>query len=159
MMDVTEIGDTSDFFDDLGGDSLDSLDVAMRLEEAVGRSLPEDEFQGCRCVQDAAKLLLSDKYDFVVQDVPEHGCVNGEICPKAFDKGRGVLHVCEKLGIPVENTYGFGDSMNDLAMIQTVGTSVCMANGSETLKGLSDIVCPSVAEDGLAKAFRDLGLD
>ena len=108
---------------------------------------------------DAAKLLLSDKYDFVVQDVPEHGCVNGEICPKAFDKGRGVLHVCEKLGIPVENTYGFGDSMNDLAMIQTVGTSVCMANGSETLKGLSDIVCPSVAEDGLAKAFHDLGLD
>jgi hypothetical protein len=58
----------------------------------------------------------------------------------------------------VENTYGFGDSMNDLAMIQTVGTSVCMANGSETLKGLSDIICPSVAEDGLAKAFHDLGL-
>ena len=48
--------------------------------------------------------------------------------------------------------------MNDLEMIQTVGTSVCMANGSEALKKLSDIVCPSVSEDGLAKAFEDLHL-
>ena len=48
--------------------------------------------------------------------------------------------------------------MNDLEMIQTVGTSVCMANGAEALKKLADIVCPSVSEDGLAKAFADLKL-
>ena len=71
MMDVTEIGDTSDFFDDLGGDSLDSLDVAMRLEEAVGRSLPEDEFQDCRCVQDAAKLLLELEQGKKTEKSPE----------------------------------------------------------------------------------------
>ena len=35
MMDETEIGDTSDFFEDLGGDSLDSLDVAVRLDETT----------------------------------------------------------------------------------------------------------------------------
>ena len=59
MMDVSEIGDTADFIDDLGGDSLDSLDVAMRLEEVIGRSLPEDEFKDCRCVQDAARLIFA----------------------------------------------------------------------------------------------------
>ena len=48
--------------------------------------------------------------------------------------------------------------MNDLEMIQTVGYSVCMANGSEKLKELSDKVCPSVSEDGLAKAFAELNL-
>lgn len=48
--------------------------------------------------------------------------------------------------------------MNDLEMIETVGVSVCMANGSEKLKEISDIVCPSVTEDGLAKAFADLKL-
>ena len=53
---------------------------------------------------------------------------------------------------------GFGDSMNDLEMIQTVGTSVCMANGSPRLQELSDLVCLSVEEDGLAEGFRRLGL-
>jgi hypothetical protein len=32
------------------------------------------------------------------------------------------------------------------------------ANGSQKLMEMSDIVCPAVTEDGLAKAFKDLGL-
>ena len=58
MMDAAEIGDTSDFIEDLGGDSLDSLDVAVRLEEKTGLALPEEAFRECRCVYDAARLLL-----------------------------------------------------------------------------------------------------
>ena len=33
-----------------------------------------------------------------------------------------------------------------------------MANGSPTLKKFSAMVCPAVEEDGLARAFRELGL-
>ena len=58
----------------------------------------------------------------------------------------------------MEQTYGFGDSMNDLEMIRTVGVSVCMENGAAALKEISDVVCPSVEEDGLEKAFIQLGL-
>ena len=78
---------------------------------------------------DEAKAALEDRYDFVVQDVPAHGCVNGELINRAFDKGRGMA-----------------------------GYSVCMANGSETLKKYCDMVCPSVDDDGIAKAFEQLGL-
>ena len=56
------------------------------------------------------------------------------------------------------NTVGFGDSMNDLDMLKVVGTSVCMENGSPQLKAMSDMVCPSVEENGLADAFKKLGL-
>ena len=66
--------------------------------------------------------------------------------------------IAEKLGVPLSETVGFGDSMNDLEMIQTVGLSVCMDNGSPALKECSDLVCPSVERDGLAWAFRHLGL-
>ena len=48
--------------------------------------------------------------------------------------------------------------MNDLEMIDTVGYSVCMANGDPVIKSHSDYVCPSVQEDGLAIAFEKLGL-
>ena len=106
---------------------------------------------------DEAKKVLSD-YNFVVQDMAAFNCINGEIINKAFNKGLGVQIICKKFSVPVSETIGFGDSMNDLEMIQTVGTSVCMSNGSEALKELSDIVCPSVRDGGLAKAFLDLGL-
>ena len=107
-----------------------------------------------------AREVLEDKYNFCMQEItdPSHRCINGELINRKYDKGRGVLRICEYLGVPVEDTVGFGDSMNDLEMIETVGTSVCMANGSEKLKAVSDVVCPSVEEDGLAKAFADLGL-
>jgi hypothetical protein len=114
------------------------------------------------CLEDSqlreAREFFEKDFNFCIQDVAARGCLNGELINRKFDKGRGILQICEFLGVPVEDTYGFGDSMNDLEMIQTVGTSVCMENGSEALKKLSDIVCPSVQEDGLAKAFADLGL-
>ena len=107
-----------------------------------------------------AKEVLEDKYNFVVQEItdPAHRCINGELINRKYDKGRAILRVCEHLGVPVSDTYGFGDSMNDLEMIETVGTSVCMANGAKALKKISDVVCPSVEEDGLAKAFEQLEL-
>ena len=68
------------------------------------------------------------------------------------------MAVAGHLGVGIDDTYGFGDSMNDREMIETVGTSVCMENGAEALKKISDMICPSVSEDGLAKAFAQLSL-
>lgn len=146
-----------------------------RWRKALAESLdihPMSEYDGTKpaykvvimCMTDdqlqPARNLLEEEFDFVIQEIsdPDHPCLNGELINRAFDKGRGVLRVCAYLGIPVEDTVGFGDSMNDLEMIRTVGTSVCMANGSRALQEQSDIICPAVTEDGIAKAFKDLGL-
>ena len=108
---------------------------------------------------DEAKKALGKDFNFVLQELKAPAkCINGEIIHKDFDKGKGVRIICDHFNAKIEDTVGFGDSMNDLEMIQTVGTSVCMANGAEALKKLSDIVCPSVSENGLAKAFADLDL-
>ena len=101
---------------------------------------------------------LEGEFYFLVQDLAGANCLNGELINRKFDKGTGIRYVCEALGYSIEDTIGFGDSMNDLEMIQTVNYGVCMANGSPNLKKFSDLVCPSVEEDGLAWAFRELGL-
>ena len=102
---------------------------------------------------------LSDRYEFVVQEVAAHGgCINGELISRAFDKGRGVQRMMEHFHVTKEDTYGFGDSMNDLAMVKAVGTSVCMANGAKTLMQQCTLTVPSVDEDGLAFGFKQLGL-
>lgn len=56
------------------------------------------------------------------------------------------------------DSIGFGDSDNDLQMTDVVGISVCMADGSASLKQRCGRIAPSVYEDGIAKEFAALGL-
>ena len=135
-------------------------DLGIRpMAEYDGRPLYKIVFM-CEKAEQLAPAIeaLEAEFYFLVQDLEAAGCLNGELINRKFDKGSGVRCMAEALGIPREDTIGFGDSMNDLEMIQAVGKGVCMANGSPTLKKYSDLVCPSVEEEGLAWAFRELGL-
>ncbi|MDE6281398.1 MAG: HAD family hydrolase [Oscillospiraceae bacterium] len=113
--------------------------------------------------RDAADLrepmrVLGDSFDFCIQGTDQFGAINGELINKAFNKGLAVERLCGYLNIPIDDTIAFGDSMNDLEMIQTAGLGVCMGNGSEALKKIADEVCPPVGEDGLYQAFERHGL-
>ena len=157
-----------EFLQQVSGGNSELLRWRKALEKDLG-ILPMEEYDGrplykivfmCRELSQLAPAIeaLEKEFYFLVQDLPGAGCLNGELINRKFDKGSGVRCMAEALGIPLEDTIGFGDSMNDLEMIQAVGTSVCMDNGSPNLKKLSDLVCPSVEEEGLAWAFRELGL-
>ena len=104
------------------------------------------------------KEALDDELEFIVHDFSQPDCLFGEVVNRKFDKGSSVRLVAEKLGFDMADTIGFGDSMLDIEMIQAVGTSVCMDNGSPKLKEMSDLICPSVDEDGIEWGFRKLGL-
>ncbi|PSJ80705.1 Cof-type HAD-IIB family hydrolase [Neisseria iguanae] len=73
-------------------------------------------------------------------------------------KARGIEHAIAKLGIDMKNVMAFGDSFNDVEMMQAVGFGVAMGNGEEAVKALADYVCPSVDEDGVLRALQDLGV-
>lgn len=106
-----------------------------------------------------AKDKYEDKYAFVMQEVKEHNnCINGELINRKFDKGKAIIKVAEYYGVDIQDTIGFGDSMNDEPMIKTVGISMCMGNGAKALKEISDYVLDSVSEDGLYKGFKQLGI-
>ena len=138
------------------------------IEESLG-ILPMKEYDGSPIYKivvmcsnasqlEETKKELGNNYRFIVQEMQGGSLINGELLSKDYDKGRGVKAVADFLGVSIDDTYGFGDSMNDLEMIETVGTSVCMENGAQALKDISDIICPAVNDDGLAKAFDQLGL-
>ena len=158
----------SDFLNESSGGNSELVRWRKALESDLGIR-PMAEYDGrpiykvvfmCKDVSQLAPAIeaLEKDFFFLVQDMAAANCLNGELVNRKFDKGLGVRRVCEALGYDIADTVGFGDSMNDLEMIETVGTSICMANGSPKLQKMSDIVCPAVEEDGLAKAFRDLGL-
>ena len=160
--------DLDDFLSQAGDGNSELVRWRKALAEQLN-ILPMSAYDGrpvykivfmCRTMQQLApaRAALEEDFNFVVQDVAAHQCLNGELINRKFDKGRGIRCVAEALGVALADTVGFGDSMNDLEMIETVGYSVCMENGSPLLKAKSDLVCPAVEQDGLAWAFEKLGL-
>lgn len=144
----------------------------LRMIEAVWIGLgpkPLSEYDGCplykivfTCSSEdqiaPARDALGDELHFIVHTFSEPGCYFGEIINRKFDKGRAVHIVADALGFDIADTIGFGDSNIDVEMIEAVGTSVCMENGSDFLKERSDMVCPATNEDGIEWAFKKLGL-
>lgn len=110
-----------------------------------------------KCLEEPRRVLEAS-FSFCIQGVDPRGFVNGELINRRFHKGAAVERVCRHLGIPLEDTVAFGDSMNDLEMIETAGTGVCMGGGSPRLRERADLVCPPVEEDGLYRGFQQCGL-
>lgn len=104
------------------------------------------------------RKVLDKDFQFCIQDADSYGIINGELVNRKFNKGKGIERVCAYLDIPVNDTIGFGDSMNDLEMLEVVGLSFCMENGSRKLKELADEICPSVGNNGLYQGFLKYGL-
>jgi Cof subfamily protein (haloacid dehalogenase superfamily) len=101
---------------------------------------------------------LGEDLNFIIHDFSEKDCVFAEVISREFSKGTGVRIITEALGYDIADTIGFGDSSLDVDMIDVVDIGVCMRNGSSYLKEQSDLICPSVEEDGIEWAFRELGL-
>lgn len=103
------------------------------------------------------KNKLEDIFTFLIYTT-EGTAFNGELMKKGVNKGFGILKVLEYLKLPITSTIGFGDSMNDLEMIETCHLGVVMANGDERLKQKADIICESVREDGIYHELKRQGL-
>ncbi len=84
--------------------------------------------------------------------------ISMDIVNKGISKATGIQRMIELLGVERENTYAFGDGLNDLEMIQFVGTGVAMANGYDQLKEVADYVTDSVFNHGISKGLEYLGL-
>lgn len=102
--------------------------------------------------------LLNPLFRVCVHSAPGDALFNGELISHAFNKGMAIEQVCQKLGVSVSDTVAFGDSPNDLEMLQMVGTGICMGNAHPVVKAKIPLVCPRYDEDGLFKGFQMAGL-
>ncbi len=78
------------------------------------------------------------------------GC---EISPPEATKGRGLIALCEHLGVPVERSMAVGDGGNDEPLMRAAGFSVAMGNAAEAVKAAADAVTDDCDHDGAAKAL------
>ena len=82
----------------------------------------------------------------------------GAIGVGGVSKHEAVNRLLKFLNAKRESTIAFGDSNRDLSLFEVSAYGVAMGESSEALKEAADLVTDNVAEDGLAKAFVELGL-
>lgn len=76
-----------------------------------------------------------------------------------INKGFGIEKACKHYGITPDHVVAFGDAENDEAMIETVGLGVAMANASDELKKIADVVLKETNDqDGLAHFIENVVL-
>ena len=70
--------------------------------------------------------------------------------PKGIDKFKALEVLCNKIGINLEEVIFFGDSANDLSIINKVGLGVAMGNALTEVKKQAKEITLSNDEDGIA---------
>ena len=91
-------------------------------------------------------------------EVFEHNENVIELVPLGHTKGSGLIAVCQKRGIPVENSIVFGDGRNDVEMFDAAGVAVAMGNGTEIAFEHADMVTESYDRNGVFLAMQRLGV-
>ena len=134
MIRTDTISDTADFFDELGGDSLDSLDVAVHLEEICGQRVPEEEYALCRCVEDAALLLLRLEQGGAPEAAPEEELME-------------VMDFCSEVGLPVTLAEM---GITDPARVMSAAEKACAPG--ETIHNMPGDVTPQQLFDAMLAA-------
>lgn len=112
---------------------------------------------GCRfdsvekCAE--ASLRIREECNF---EVPSTDGKDLEINPLGIHKGSGTEILCDYLGRDISSVIAFGDSGNDVSLLELAGFAVVVDNGQDSAKKVADYIAPAVWEDGVAKAIETL---
>lgn len=104
------------------------------------------------------KLLNEDLIEVIDENLNISATgINLEINLGDISKGNALKKLAKYLDISLDKMIAFGDSENDIAMLESAGVSVVMGNSHfEYLKEKADIIAPGNDEDGVAEILSEL---
>jgi len=59
--DINDVKSESSFIEDLGADSLDIVELVMKMEEEFGIEIPDEEAEKIKTVNDVVQYIASNK--------------------------------------------------------------------------------------------------
>lgn len=81
-----------------------------------------------------------------------------DIISKDGGKDHGIRRILEVHGFTREESIAFGDSDNDLEMLEFAGIGVAMGNAAESVKEVANYVTSHIDEDGIWNACKHFEL-
>lgn len=80
-----------------------------------------------------------------------------DLLSKGMSKKEGIKKILEIEGIPLEDSYAFGDGDNDIEMLDYIPNSVAMGNASEKAKQHATYLTDDIKNDGVYNGLVRLG--
>ena len=77
-----------------------------------------------------------------------------DLLPRGIHKGWGLRSLMERWKIDADQIMAFGDSENDLEMLELAGYSFAMENGEEKVKRMAKYIAPSNDEAGVLQVLE-----
>ena len=145
-------------------------EVKRDFENGVNHFIKEEEAEALLPFVQTVVFMTEDVAGFQKReeelaeyfDINQFGAfadfICGEIIPKDCSKREGIQKIADHFGKSVKDTVGFGDSMNDLTMIEFVGSGYVCEGADERLLRAAKHTFPDPDEDGLARAIYGTGL-
>lgn len=81
-----------------------------------------------------------------------------DLIAKDGGKRTAMLHTLARLGLTAEEAIAFGDSENDLEMLQAAGIGVAMGNATPQIRAAADYITKDCDADGIFHALMHFGL-
>lgn len=83
---------------------------------------------------------------------------SADVTVAGYGKGDACRDVTATLGIALEDSYAFGDGVNDISMLEAVGHGVAMGNAMQATKDVAEFVTTGIHDDGVANGLAHYGL-
>lgn len=113
-------------------------------------------YQALVCCEEKNQALYEEKFkDF---DFIRWHQYSMDVLPKGQSKAKGIEKLLKYLHLDLKNVYAFGDGLNDIEMMKTVGVAVAMENGKEETKKHADVITDTPENDGIYKGLKKLAL-
>lgn len=100
------------------------------------------------------KELSARNHDYRVELF--HDVTECDVFSPKMNKMTALRNLTDILNLHPQQCVAFGDSRNDMEMIQWAGVGVAMGNACQDLKNVADTVCGCSWEDGIAKKIDAL---
>ncbi len=81
-----------------------------------------------------------------------------EYIQKEYSKATGIQFLLDYFDLKLEDAYAFGDSTNDLSMLEYVKHSTAMGNAQAIVKEQVEYITSNVEDDGIYKALQYWGI-
>lgn len=151
------------------GDLENDPEARRRKEETPSHFIPS-LIQGCDLHRDdvnkicflekegipysEVKKEFENEFHVIQCTVPSFGDNSGELSVPGVNKASAIEALIDHLNIPRENTYAFGDGMNDADMLEYCQYGIAVGNAKPGLKEIADEVTDDIADDGIYNSMK-----
>lgn len=119
----------------------------LHIEPRFDALVQEDIYQMmCSCREEEYAQILKGTHHIQITAWWDRAA---DIIPLECGKGNAVRAVLDHFGFSKAEAIAFGDGINDIEMLEAVGTGVAMGNAKDEVKAHACCTCKSVEEDGV----------